>query len=164
MVRDNEDGECSEYEVASLRQELNLRILLQNSLLVVCLGFFCLIAGVAALVPSSAWLLAAINNVAILAATLQWCHHGIRTAQIKRYLLLIETNEKGWERWLPNNRPPCLLGSLWMVSTKGVFVGFGLTVGVLAAYVSPRFMLWPAVASIVLWITSAVFLFTNPKE
>jgi hypothetical protein len=100
----------------------------------------------------------------ILAAVLQWCHHGVRTMQIKQYLLLIVPGEKGWEHWLPANRPKTLLGSRWMISTKGVFLGLGLAEVWLAALLAPQFMLLPAVISAGLWLAAAGFLFTNPKE
>lgn len=163
-VKRGEDTDRSEREATSLRQELKLRILLQNLLLTLSVGLYTLVAGAAAIVPASAWPLAAAYNVAILAATLQWCHHGIRTVQIRRYLVLNDVSEDGWERWLQGNRPPTLLGSRWMISTKGVFLGLGMAIALLAAFVSPRHELWLAVASIVLWVATALFLFTNPKE
>lgn len=154
----------SSIEAASLRRELAMRILLQNALLIISVVLFAALAAVAALAPGAAWALAVVHNTAILAATLQWCHHGVRTMQIKQYLLLIDPEEKGWERWLPANRPKTLLGSRWMISTKGVFLGLGLATMGLATCLAPTFMTLPALASAGLWLVTAGFLFTNPKE
>jgi hypothetical protein len=154
----------SSYEASSLRRELGFRILLQNTLLIVSVGVFAAFAAIAALAPGVAWPLALAHNSAILAAALQWCHHGVRTMQIKQYLLLIDPNEKGWERWLPANRPKTLLGSRWMISTKGVFLGLGLAMVGFAAGLAPAFMLLPALIAAGLWLVTAGFLFTNPKE
>lgn len=154
----------SSYEASSLRRELAFRILLQNALLILSVGLFITFSAVAALVPGAAWPLAAAHNSAILASALQWCHHGVRTMQIKQYLLLVDPDEKGWEQWLPANRPRTLLGSRWMISTKGVFLGLGLANTALAALLAPRFMLLPALVSGGLWVATAGFLFTNPKE
>jgi hypothetical protein len=154
----------SSHEASSLRRELGLRILLQNTLLIISVGLFAAFSAVAALAPGTAWPLAVAHNSAILALALQWGHHGVRTMQIKHYLLLIDPDEKGWERWLPANRPKTLLGSRWMISTKGVFLGLGLVKVGLAALLAPAFMPLPALVSASLWLATAGFLFTNPKE
>lgn len=151
-------------EALSLRRELVLRILLQNTLLIGSVGTFAVISTTSALAPSAAWPLAVAQNVVLLASALQWCHHGVRTAQIKQYLLRSDPNEKGWERWLPANRPDTLLGSRWLISTKGVFLGTGLAITGLAALMAPEVEVWAAAASTLLWLASAGFLFTNPKE
>lgn len=153
-------------EVSSLRQELKLRILLQNALLQILTLVFVVVAIVTALYPESALLLSFVFQCAMLAAALQWCHHGIRTRQIKQFLQCIDPAERrsGWEAWLPANRPATLLGSRWMISTKGVFLGLGaamIGVGV-AASGDPA----PAAlaTSVVVWGSGAFFLLTNPKE
>jgi hypothetical protein len=152
------------FEASSLRRELVVRILLQNVLLIVSVALFAAFSIVAALAPATSWPLAVACNAALLAAVLQWCHHGVRTMQIKQYLLQIDPDERGWERWLPAHRPKTLLGSRWMVSTKGVFLGLGLAVAGLAALQAPEFILLPAVLSALVWFATAGFLFTNPKE
>jgi hypothetical protein len=154
----------SSHEALSLRRELESRILFQNTLLIVSVGAFALFSAVAALASEAAWPMAVALNTVILAAALQWCHHGVRTMQIKRYLLLINPDEKGWEHWLPANRPRTLLGSRWMISTKGVFLGLGLVQLGLAALLAPAFLLLPALGAAGLWLATAGFLFTNPKE
>lgn len=159
-----EETATTRYEAASLRQELLLRILLQNTLLILSVAVFAAFFVVVAVAPATAWPLAAAYNTAIFAAALQWCHHGVRTKQIKQYLLLIDPAEEGWERWLPANRPKRLLGTRWMISTKGVFLGLGLASMGLAAVLAPTFMLLPTAVAAALWLASAGFLLTNPKE
>lgn len=149
-----------------LRRELALRILLQNLLLIVSLALFAAFAILLLVRPETAWAAAAAQGVAGLGATLQWCHHGIRTKQIKDYLLTIDDGEAGggWERWLPANRPRTLLGSRWMISTKGVFLGLQLAMIGLATLVSPTSGIVFITVSVVLFVASAGFLLTNEKE
>lgn len=153
-----------DYETVSLRQELALRILLQNLLLIVTLILFSIFAIAMAMVPESAWSAAFAYSSVSLAAVLQWCHHGVRTKQIKTFLLLVDDRQDGWERWLPLNRPVSWLGSRWMISTKGVFLGLALAMLVLALMVSNEFLALPALISLLLLFVSAGFLLTNPKE
>lgn len=150
-------------EAHALRNELALRIILQNILMIASLGFFSVFATVAILEPRAAWLCAASHGVVTLATALQWCHHGIRTKQIKVFLLASDTAAE-WERWLPANRPQTLLGSRWLVSTKGGLLGLGLATCVLATLQSWPPPPVPAGAAIGLLLASAGFLFTNPKE
>lgn len=164
MVENREDTNRLGREVESLRSELKLRILLQNLVIIVSIGLFALVVGAAVLSPAAAWPLAAVENVTLLAAALVWCHHGVRTAQIKKYLLLRDANENGWERWLPESRPATLLGSRWVVSTKGVFLGLGAASMAIASFVSSEFESWALFASVGVWTASAIFLFTNLKE
>lgn len=153
-------------EIAALRQELLLRILLQNVLLHLMLIIFVALAGLAILFPAAAWALDLAFQCATLAAALQWCHHGIRTKQIKQFLngLAPDIAGLGWETWLPGARPRTLLGSRWMISTKGVFLGLGLAM--MAAHLAlPAVVTAGAVTgAAVLWLTSAAFLLSNPKE
>lgn len=162
MVEDNRLS----AEVQSLRHELKLRILFQNILLQGLPIVFTALAVTATLVPSASSVLCLVFQCVMLVAILQWCHHGIRTAQIKTFL--DEINPDGtlglWESWLPQNRPATLLGSRWLVSTKGVFLGLGLVMLVLDMSFSSPVRIGPFVASVLAWITGAIFLFTNPKE
>lgn len=154
----------STYELSSLRNELLLRIALQNVLLILTTGLFCGIAAVCLVAPFHAWLFAVTLNCAVLALALQWCHHGIRTAQIKRYLVLADTEPSGWEHWLPVNRPSRLLGTRWIISTEGVFLGLGGAIVCLAAWLDPSPGWVLPLGSSVLWCATEGFLFTNPKE
>lgn len=148
-----------------LRRELALRILLQNLLLILSLALFAAFALLALARPGAAWGAAAAQGAASLGAALQWCHHGIRTKQIKEYLLIVDSSYTGgWERWLPANRPRTLLGSRWMISTKGVFLGLQLAMIVLALWISPVPAGFFIFVSVILLLASAVFLLTNPKE
>jgi hypothetical protein len=144
---------------------LALRILLQNLLLILSLALFAAFAMLALALPGAAWGAAAAQGAVSLGAALQWCHHGIRTKQIKQYLLTIDRgHDDGWERWLPANRPRTLLGSRWMISTKGVFLGLQLAMIGLALRVGPLSDGFIAAVAVVLLLASAGFLLSNPKE
>ncbi|MFN7222728.1 MAG: hypothetical protein ACK4MS_01755 [Paracoccaceae bacterium] len=148
-----------------LRRELALRILLQNLLLILSLAPFTAFALLALARPEAAWGAAAGQGAAGLGVALQWCHHGIRTKQIKDYLLTIDSAQAdGWERWLPANRPRTLLGSRWMISTKGVFLGLQLAMIVLAFRMASEPDIFFISVAAVLLLVSAGFLLTNPKE
>lgn len=143
-----------------------MRIMLQNLLLQGVTLVFALLALAAALRPDVSSLVGLIFQGVMLAAALQWCHHGVRTAQIKAFLLESDPDAQqgGWETWLPQNRPDSLLGSRWLVSTKGVFLGLGAMMLFLdTAFLAPV-RPWPFLAALVLWAIAAVALFTNPKE
>lgn len=155
-----------DIEIQSLRQELKLCILLQNLLLQGLPVIFAALAAGAALQPDAASVVGLVFQCVMLAAVLQWCHHGVRTAQIKAFLQEINPDEAHgkWETWLPAHRPATLLGSRWMVSTKGVFLGLGAVMLLLGTGLSPDIAILPWLASTLVWATSAAFLFTNPKE
>jgi len=157
---------ATEEDGPVLRRELALRILLQNLLLIMSLLLFTAFAILALAVPETAWAAATAQGAASLGAALQWCHHGIRTKQIKEYLLTIDQDDAqgGWERWLPANRPRTLLGSRWMISTKGVFLGLQLAMIGLAVNVSAPFDGLFGLSTAILLLASAGFLLTNPKE
>jgi hypothetical protein len=153
-------------DAVALRRELALRILLQNLLLTLSLSVFTAFAGIALVVPESVWAAAAAQGVVGLGATLQWCHHGIRTKQIKTYILIAESHDAGigWENWLPANRPRTLLGSRWLISTKGVFIGLQTALIILATRIAPEPEIFWIIAAAVLLLLTAGFLLTNPKE
>lgn len=155
-----------QVEIQFLRQELKLRILLQNLLLQALTVIFAVLAAISALSPPATSALCFIFQCVMLAAILQWCHHGVRTAQIKEFLQ--ELNQEGargkWETWLPAHRPATLLGSRWMVSTKGVFLGLGAMMMLLAVIVAPEINYVLLLTSSVIWAIGTIFLFTNPKE
>lgn len=155
-----------DYEASSLRQELVLRILLQNVLLVVSLVFFCWFATVVLVFPSAAWPVTFAHSCVSLGAALQWCHHGVRTKQLKNYLQLLAEKDggAGWEQWLPAHRPSSFLGSRWMVSTKGVFLGLQLAMILLSEMAATNWFSLPAFGSVAVLLSSAGFLLTNPKE
>lgn len=148
-----------------LRRELALRILLQNLLLILSLVLFTAFAILALALPGTAWAAAAAQGVGSLGAALQWCHHGIRTKQIKDYLMIIDSGQTdGWERWLPANRPRSFLGSRWMISTKGVFLGLQTAMIGLAWQISMETDGFFAFVAAVLLLVCGWFLLTNPKE
>ena len=148
----------------ALRRELALRILLQNGLLVISLILFAAFSITILSIPESAWLAVYAHGAVGLGAALQWCHHGIRTKQIKEYLLEIDDgSEIGWERWLPAHRPQTLLGSRWLISTKGVFLGLQIAM-ILLGWVTHAKSLVGLSIGVIFLLTTAAFLLTNPKE
>lgn len=148
----------------ALRAELRHRILMQNALLQTAPVVFLVgVLGMAAH-PAQAWSLAAALNAVFLAAASQWCHHGVRTAQLKAFLVLHDPDEDGWEFWLPRNRPRTLLGSRWLISTKGVFLGLGLAALLIAIEVGHALQVAPALLSLIALAASAYLLLSNPKE
>lgn len=155
----------SAADYATLRQELALRVLLQNLLLLLSLALFAAFSILALAKPDAAWGATTAQGCVSLGAVLQWCHHAIRTKQIKEYLLTIDDNRTdAWERWLPAKRPQTLLGSRWMISTKGVFLGLQLVMTGLAQRVSETPDILLASIAGALFLFSAGFLLTNPKE
>lgn len=141
-----------------------IRICIQNLLLI--LSALCLLVtvGIIASHANNAMVIGFANQCVLLCFALQWCHHGVRTKQIKAYLLLINPDSDGWENWLPANRPTGLLGSRWLVSTKGVFIGLGASSIVSSSVIQVPFSLTPFALSLAVCTSTAVFLLTNPKE
>ena len=101
--------------------------------------------------------------LATLALALQWCHHGVRQCALKKAIL--ERDEQagranGWESWLPGQRPPSLLGSRWLVSTKAVFIGLtAASIGL--AMPDHGVTLWGPIAAL---IAMTAALLSNPRE
>lgn len=153
-------------EMATLRQELLLRIFLQNTLLQMMVVLFVTSIGLAIFRPDAAWAISLGYQAAALACALQWCHHGIRTRQIKQFLTLITPvgNVPSWESWLPANRPRSLLGSRWLISTKGVFLGLALAMMGFELAMAENSIAIARVGGFGLWLLTACFLLTNPKE
>jgi hypothetical protein len=113
-------------EIQYLHRELLLRMWIQNLILILLMLVF----------PASVFLMATAGQneelvalgyvVACGMGALYWIHNAARTEQIKLYLLKWEARRPagaGWESWLKENRMPGILGSRWIISTKGVFVG-----------------------------------------
>ncbi len=154
-------------ELRALRSELLTRILLQNLLIVLSVFAFAILVTLGFFNDTMQWPLCAMHAVASLAFSLQWCHHGVRTMQIKQYILTHEPpTSHSWENWLPINRPKRWLGTRWLVSTKGVFLGTQLAAILFAASNAKwtrNDWFFPLI-SIALLLLTAGFLFTNPKE
>ncbi len=153
-------------EIQSLRQELKQRILFQNMLLQALLVLFSAFAIVVAVMPEASSLLHFAFQCVVLSGASQWCHHGVRTAQIKAYLQEINADETHghWESWLPAHRPKTFLGSRWQISTKGVFLGLGLGMFLLDAVFTGPPELLPLLCSAAVWSFAAYLLISNPKE
>ncbi len=155
-------------ELNAIRNELLIRIFLQNATLLLAVVAFAVISCVLVFLSSHRPMLVFLHSCVLLALSVQWCHHGVRTMQIKKYILLVEESCHGntWEKWLPQNRPKTLLGSRWLISTKGVLLGLQ------AAMLTPVIVDDPAFFWMNLYIQSALLiiavtaslLLTNPKE
>ena len=154
-------------ELSSLRTEMLLRIAAQNLLLLMIGPMLVgtVIAEIA--LARSSGLVTLSFLVATGAMALIWCHHGVRQAQLKSFLLVLESRlgaTEGWESWLPRNRVGGRLGSRWFISTKGVFLGCQLA-AIAAAALSgaDRAWMWLPIAGL-LFLGTAFFLLINPKE
>ncbi len=114
-------------EFRSLRQEILVRVIFQNVLLVSCWAALGAVLVGAHLTSSPELLL--VYSVLSGAASAMWAHHGCRTAQIRDYLQsrvepeLWGQDHRGWESALEQMRFRSLLGSRWFVSTKGFLLG-----------------------------------------
>lgn len=114
-------------EFRSLRQEILIRVIFQNVLLVLC---WCALGAVLAASYFAARptpLL--IYSVLAVSAAAMWAHHGCRTAQIRTYLQsrlepwLGGGEGPAWEQALEGMQFRSILGSRWFVSTKGFLLG-----------------------------------------
>lgn len=152
-------------ELWNIRLELLVRIGIQNLVLLMAVGAFVPLTTGAVGDSVNAWAFAAIYGVVSFALILQWCHSGVRTMQIKKFILIVENGSKDtWERWLPANRPRTFLGTRWLISTKGVFLGLQLVSGLVAALFASAFELFWVFGWVSAFIASTWFLLSNPKE
>lgn len=112
-------------EYRALRQEVLLRILIQNMILLSLMPL--LLAGVVAAAsgPRYASEIALATVGATGMGALFWSHSAARTVQLKAYFRILESRTEGlgWENWLAQSRFRGILGSRWFISTKGVFIG-----------------------------------------
>jgi hypothetical protein len=154
-------------ELKSLRSELLLRMAIQNGILLFLIPMLLATVMVQAAHPASALVVALGYCVAAGMGALIWCHCGVRQAQIKAYLLVLETRlapRGGWESWLPAHRIGGWLGTRWFVSTKGVFMGSQLAAVASALWIGSE-RDWPLLATAAaVMAATAWFLLVNPKE
>lgn len=154
-------------ELRSLRMEIIFRIFWQNVLLLSTIISFMAATGVQVFLPAMAGILALGFCIATGAASLIWCHMGVRQAQIKTYLLELDQRYRagqGWEAWLPDNKIGGLLGSRWVVSTKGVFISLQLSSILLGTALVWPDLHWTTLAALLTLGGTTGFLLTNPKE
>lgn len=133
---DSERGERLRDQAGwEARREVNLRIVIQNTVL--CLHTSIITALLVAQVLSgeSPWLFWLIGIMSSTVLGQIWLHNGIRHVQIRRYfedVLDVETENhfESWEDFLKRMHPRSPLGTRWWVSTKAIFaftqLGFGL--------------------------------------
>lgn len=139
----------------ALRAEIQLRIAMQNLLLII---FCCMLAAllIVSLVTREVLTLVILNVLAMICSSM-WAHHMCRTAQIRAYMLsviepaLFERIE-GWESWLDKRHFKSILGSRWFVSTKGIFMmSQGLTVPLFFLWEGEQFLLSPVLTLVMTW-------------
>jgi hypothetical protein len=115
-----------------LKRELLLRMGVQNGVIVLNAILFLATADLQFLLAHHpAHIALGFGLFAAILASI-WCHHGARQAQIKQYLLLLQSRhatDEGWEGWLPRHGLTGLLGSRWFLSTKATFIGSILALG-----------------------------------
>jgi len=114
-------------EHQALRAEIYLRIILQNTCLMLLTLFFAIFCVAQILLPAWRFHLAVAFGVTAAMLSMFWTHSGARTLQIKTYLAeQLEPRLRdgaSWEVWHTRRRVAGLLGSRWFISTKGVLVG-----------------------------------------
>lgn len=150
-------------EYRALKNEMLLRIAIQNITILGSVAAFVTVAVLVAGSPKQAGLLVLVQSTATLGLALQWCHQGVRQIALKQAVLRRDADAKlmdGWEAWLPGQRPSRLLGSRWFVSTKAVFIGLPAFSVCLAVPIG-GWVLCLAAAVVALTMTA---LLTNPRE
>ena len=164
MTHEPDARAFSQEEYRALKQEMLLRIAIQNLAILGAVAVFTTTAILGTIVPTQAGMLALVQSLASLALTLQWSHNGIRQGALRQAILDRDERagrkSEGWEGWLPTARPARLLGSLWFVSTKAVFIGL-TAVSILIAVQDRGLAFWCAVASL---IVMTVALLADRRE
>lgn len=154
-------------ELQSLRQEVLLRILVQNLILLMLMPMLLATIWMMTVQPAAALLAALGYGLATGVGALIWCHCGVRQAQLKTYLLVLEERyaaKEGWESWLPVHRLGGTLGSRWFISTKGVFLGSQLSALAVGLWVVPTRPIGLLLLVCAVITCTAYFLLSNPKE
>lgn len=115
------------------RREINIRIVIQNVLVVIQVGMIVvltLMAGCGGMNTAALWFAAVVGSFGFGQA---WLHSGIRHAQYRSFF--IDNLDKcrsqhfvAWEAFLKRARPQGVLGSHWYISTKLVFGASNLAV------------------------------------
>lgn len=117
------------------RREVNLRIVIQNTVLCLHTSIITVLLVAQVLSGQSPWLFWLIGIMSSTVLGQIWLHNGIRHVQIRRYfedVLDVETGNhfESWEDFLKRMHPRSPLGTRWWVSTKAIFaftqLGFGL--------------------------------------
>jgi hypothetical protein len=161
-----------DIEYVSLKREVMLRIAFQNVHLLLSTLIFSAFSALIILWPSVSWRICAAHGVVSGALSLQWCHHGSVQVLLKKYIMMKENIlvEEGsvragstWEIWLLANHMTSFLGSRWLVSTKGVFIGLQISMILLASAVASAVNGPSLLASLLLLAGTSLVLFTNPK-
>ena len=155
-------------EYQSLRQEILLRIAMQNALLALSVTMFLVTATASIFFEQAGSKLGLIYTICAGLLSLVWIHSGARTLQIKTYLTEVVEPEMGghlgWEHWHAINRVAGILGSRWFISTKGLFVGSQIAAIALPWLSNPqgneRFL---AVLSILVMLATTLTLLVSPK-
>lgn len=151
-------------DIAPQKTELLVRIAIQNLTLLMAVAVFAGLGMAGVAWAKSAWVVACVHAV-VSGALLQWCHNGVRTMQLKAFLLEREGRQPSdWEVWLPSHRPERLLETRWFISTKGVFLGLQVAMAGLAVATVGIRPLWASAACAIALLFSAGLLLTNPKE
>lgn len=108
------------------RREINLRIIIQNTILmlyVVMVSTLILLAGTGLVTGWVAWFASLFASFTLGQI---WLHSGIRHAQYRMFFmsnldLVTPVDFLPWESFLKKVRPNAILGAHWYISTKAVF-------------------------------------------
>ncbi|MDC0992009.1 hypothetical protein OAR33_00375 [bacterium] len=108
------------------RREINLRIIIQNTILmvyVVMVVTLILLAGTGLVTGWVAWFASLFASFTLGQI---WLHSGIRHAQYRMFFMsnldpAVAIDFLPWESFLKKVRPDAILGAHWYISTKAVF-------------------------------------------
>jgi hypothetical protein len=152
-------------EFRALRREIDLRITLQNVILILLCLLFAGLSVTQLVLPARRFEIALIFAISAGMLSLYWVHSGARTLQIRTYLTeVLEPRmraERGWEVWHARRGFQGVLGSRWFVSTKGVLVGAQVAILAEAWLLAPAQTaadMWAAGLSVLAMVASAVLL------
>lgn len=156
------------HDIIYLRNELLLRITLQNITLILNGLVFVISCFLQIYSPNRSALIGMTYIFFSVLLSAMWCHHGARQMQIKSYLIVQEGRfaiENSWESWLPRHPVGGLLGARWFISTKAPLICTATVTCVLGALLDTTELALPAtVLSLCGVAVSSIILLTNPKE
>ena len=129
-------GATVEARFFALRQELDIRIFLQNLFLLVLVVTWAVLASLSVAMPVRTFEMSLVFDALAFSLAIMWSHSGVRHAQMRGYLLEVLEPEMssagmGWERYLRDRRPASRLGSRWWISTHGLFAGLPIAFSLL---------------------------------
>jgi hypothetical protein len=153
----------------ALRQELAVRIVIQNVLLAGTVLTSLVTCLLMAFTPAVASWLALCQVAATAGAALMWLHGGARTMQISAYLTdvleprLLADPAVGWESWHHRHRFRGRLGSRWFISTVGIFLASEVLTIAAAIVAGAGFRRPPLLLAAIFLVPLTALLLRHPR-